>query len=691
MTFMIRIVAVNVALKDLSLRLFGRETQGAMFRLAGVLALLMVDPAIHAGWIVLNAHQVINLSGNSSASALVDEQADLDPETSLSDLQPTHPFTGSWQNHALYYPAPVAIDLGSEHQLDTFAFHDGQGSGRLTLEAWVNQAWHPLLHHSLESYQTWVSIPVALRTRYLRLTIENAGAAVNEILLSGTPVPVPTAPAKSPPVKRLRPTMDAFIGVNGFVDDPPERIAAFGHLREYHQWQWDEGNDDPAYSGSPRHRLAWSPSWVSGPGWGWNFDAFYRRLNELGVEVVPCLQGSAPYAVGFQADASDNKPLDPDADPTDPRAYRNHASFLFQFAARYGGHRVEDHLLQLREDQPRLSGLGYVRYLENWNEPDKWWKGPAAYFSPGALAALCSADYDGHRGSLGSTCGIRQADPNLKLVMGGLAAPRIEYLRAMKFWADLHRDGSFPADVLNLHHYSNDVGGQGGSPTIGLPPETDHLRERFAAIADWRNQNLPALELWVSEFGYDTHPASVQRAPALGDTPPEEVQACWIVRSFLALAASGIDRAQLYLLRDVDASDSTKFNTSGVTSEKRTGHRPKRAWYYVATLRRALRDTRFERELATGHPNVQALEFRSEDGSRGVVALWCPTAENRIVRNFEWFPPRNTTVTLTTLEPGQATGNTQALQPAGRQVTLQISERPLFLTWQRRAPPKQER
>lgn len=60
--------------------------------------------------------------------------------------------------------------------------------------------------------------------------------------------------------------MEDFIGVNGFIDDPVDRLAAFDHVREYHQWQLDAGNQDPAYKGNPDDLLAWSPSWVSGPG-----------------------------------------------------------------------------------------------------------------------------------------------------------------------------------------------------------------------------------------------------------------------------------------------------------------------------------------------------------------------------------------------------------------------------------------
>ena len=37
---------------------------------------------------------------------------------------------------------------------------------------------------------------------------------------------------------------------------------------------------------------------------------------------------------------------------------------------RYGHTKVPDSMLQLAPDQPRLSGLGYLKYMETMNEPD---------------------------------------------------------------------------------------------------------------------------------------------------------------------------------------------------------------------------------------------------------------------------------------------------------------------------------
>lgn len=646
-----------------------------------VCSIVSPAPAGAAERLMLDAEMLINLSGQRPAAELIDEQ-DLVGDPRASDAaQPQTSYSNGWTNQHLYYPLAVVVDLQIPHDLTDICYFDVEGSGLLSVAFRDANTWQPLFTDELKQYRKWMSRKVTVTTRYLQLTFANPSAQVGEIVLYGTARG--ERPERPEPVQHERPLMDAFLGTNGFVDDSIERLAACGFLREYHNWQWDEGNTDASYAGYPEHQLAWSPSWVSGPGWGWDFDKFYQQLKDTGIEVSPCLQRSAPYMVGYDSDRKNDKPISAGGDPTRPESYVAHASYLFQFAARYGSKAVDASLLKLRADQPVRSGLGLVRTIENCNEPDKWWEGRGAYFAPAELAAMCSADYDGHQGAMGPTVGVKNADPNIQLVLGGLAKPQIEYLRAMQLWADLYRAGDMPFDVINLHHYSNDAGGQGGRPTTGISPEADGLRERFQHIVEWRDRYLPGKEVWVSEFGYDTNRKSVQRAPAIGSFSAEEVQAQWIVRSFLALAAAGVDRAQQYMLRDVNAENTVKFDSSGLTSEKRNRHQPKRSWYYVATLRNILSGTRFDRELASGDDRVRIYRFRSDEATpRDVYALWCPTANQQEVNGFSLALPGASAATLITFKADSTTGHETELLFDNNRITIDISERPIFVTVQ---------
>src|SRR3569832_2056970 len=207
-------------------------------------------------------------------------------------------------------------------------------------------------------------------------------------------------------------------------------------------------------------------------------------------------------------------------DPTMPASYVAHASFLYQYAARYGAAAVPTSNLQLAAGQSARTGLGVLRYYEDGNEPDANWVNAdgSPLFSPAAAAAMSSADYDGDQGRLGATFGIKNADPNGKLVMAGLAGAGASsdwltnvttYLDGMRAWAAAHRGGSFPADVINVHDYCFGPDPFGTTnPRPGLAPEACGLAGAVAGVVAYRDQHLPGKEVWLTEFGYDTDPGS---------------------------------------------------------------------------------------------------------------------------------------------------------------------------------------
>ena len=461
--------------------------------------------------------------------------------------------------------------------------------------------------------------------------------------------------------------MDEFIGINAFIDDEFSKMQVAGFVREYHNWDWDEGDSiGSGYSEYPNNENKFNPSYAGG---GWNFDAYYSGLKALGITVSPAIQGSVSWLTAGNQD----KPVSSGSNPLLTTSYVEHADHMYQFAARYGSEAVADSKLKLASNQPRSTGLGTLQYFENWNEHDKWWSGRAAYFTPYEYAAMSSADYDGHLGSMGDTVGIKNADPDAKLVMSGQAALNLDYTKALKFWADYNRGGSFPFDVLNYHHYSN-----GGS--VGISPEADGFKERLEEIVDYRNRYLPDQEVWITEFGYDTNPASPQRAPAIGGTSAYEVQADWLVRSYLAAAAAGVDKAAMFMLRDVDASDSTQYSSSGLTSSKDTGWVPKISWYYVYTLKERLAGMQYIGEQASGNANVKIYKFQSQDGNDGAYVVWCPTSSNTTVSGYTLaLQGAPTSATLVTLQNGDTDGVPSALSIGSSSVTVNVSERPVFV------------
>ncbi len=639
-----------------------------------LLTLLPVNPAFSDAplKIPLTPAMVVNETGFGEAGSLVDEQTLAGDPKAGKGGTPTNAWFPEWT--AWHYPARAYLDLGRIYRLSDVYLYDGPGAGLATFSTGKPFAWKPLLTDDLSHFNVWNAHPISVTTRYLEVTLRDTGTKVPEIVLYGTPVgpkePVP------PAISHLQPTMDQMIGVNAFIDDPVDKLTVGGFVREYHNWDWDEG-DGGKYPGYPKNQNKWNPSY--GAGGAWNFDAYYANLKSAGITVCPAIQGGAVWLRAPGQGKSSDKPVPAGQEATQPSSYAAHADQLFQYAARYGASVVPDAKLKLAIGQPRRSGLGLLHYFENWNEEDGWWGGREAYFQPEEFAAMCSADYDGDLGRMGKTFGVKNADPQAKLVMGGLAGLSLDYVKTMKAWAEVHRNGSFPADVINFHHYSND-GGEQQLGKGGISPEAGTLRERMAALVDYCHRNLPGKEVWVTEFGYDTNLMSPQRAPAIGSYSQEEVQGQWLVRSYLALAAAGVDRAVMYMLRDVNAADATQFSSSGLTSSMNTGWKPKPSWFYVHTLHDRLAGMRFAEDTPSGNARVKVYRFAGASKPGGAYVIWCPTSDGTTVPSYTLtLSGKTATASRVTLTAGQVSGLTDPLPIPKQSVTLAVSERPIIV------------
>ncbi|MCK9292068.1 MAG: hypothetical protein WCR58_01025 [Bacteroidales bacterium] len=623
-----------------------------------------------------------NFSTRGDATLLIDE-FDLVGDPANGDFGlPETVFSAGWTDASVVYPVRVVIDLGVEYALSSLWLFDTNDSDSLFVYAGDPSGWALQSSILLDSYNQWREIEIDTIARMLMLLFPSPSSRIAELVLYGQPLGL--AAPDPMPVIHQQPMMDVLMGVNGFVDDPSDKIRVAGGLREYHDWSWDEGNTDTTYVGYPDNQYAWNPSWVSGPGWGFNFDEFYTVLRNQGVIASPVLQGSAPYMTGFVDSLIQHKPIRNNRNPADPLSYIEHADYMFQFAARYGNTLVDASLLKLRPDQQKLSALGLIQYIENWNEPDKWWFGRGGYFAPDEFAAMCSADYDGHEGAMGPTKGMKTADPRMKMVMGGLASLNKEYIRCMWLWSKFNRQNGFPADVINLHHYS-------GNGLHGISPEEDRLKEKLAELVAYRNQYLPRKEIWLSEFGYDTNPESILAAKAIDSSDAFEVQGQWIMRSYLEAAAAGVDKALVFMLRDVNAPNPNVYNSSGLTGELWYGHQPKKSWYYVHTMRNILKHTRFSRVLPSSTDDIYQYLFEDQEKTKHILALWSGTAENRVIPDYQInltqlfdqlgvsADTKHYRIRHITAIEGDTSGQSRDIIPVNDLFSLTVSERPSFL------------
>jgi len=498
-----------------------------------------------------------------------------------------------------------------------------------------------------------------------------------------------SAPSDGGTTTKLGPTVGAFVGVDGFISNATSFLSPLGNVREYHDWSWNEGNGSSTYPGYPNDQN----SFVLFGGF-WDWDTYYAGLQKAGVFGYPVIQGAVNWLNNGAV-----PPVPSGASTTDPASYAAHADEMFQYAARYGSTKVATSLLQLASGQPVVTGQNSLQYIEDWNEEDAWWINAdgSPLFAPDVYAAMASADIDGNQGKMGKTLGMKNADPNIKMVMGGLSGhgtatvtwedSETAYIDGVRTWAATNRGGDFPADVLNVHYYSFGPSASGTTnPMPALSPEDDHVQARMSVISAYRDKNLPGKELWLTEFGYDTDPQSILHAPALGSSSAEVVQGQWIIRYFLAVMAAGFDRAFLFVSTDsctpgadagTDQSCETQFDTAGVTDTN--GTTLKTAYYFIATFRSRLATYAWLRPETSSNPGVTVYAFKQPSSSKGAYVVWSPTSNATVVSDYSLAIPGATTATAVSLVDGQMNGTETTLTVAKGTVTLDVSETPAIV------------
>ena len=105
----------------------------------------------------------------------------------------------------------------------------------------------------------------------------------------------------------------------------------------------------------------------------------------------------------------------------------------------------------------------------------------------------------------------------------------------------------------------------------------------------------------------------------------DEQQARYIVRSFLVLSATDLDRAYLYFFNDKD--EPQLHGASGITRN----FKPKPSFYAMAHLYRTLGDYRFARAVAKKEGELYCFEYEKPDGGGATATPQAPRAGVRRV------------------------------------------------------------
>ena len=555
----------------------------------------------------------------------------------------------------------IIIDLMGEYALSELRFFDGASTGAMNIYTGEPFSWDLSGTTSLDKTNEWNSVSLDVTTRYIKIDFSTLDIIPNEIALIGAQQSEVEIPEKT---EHELKTMDQLIGTNAFIDDFTDNLMAYGNIREYHNFDWT-WNATAAAAG-------FNPSANDGR---WDFDAYYKKLHDAGIRVNVAVQGW--------------QKTDESVDWDDPLSYTEYAASMYQYAARYGSTVVDESMLNLLPDNEPLTGLGYVPILEFGNEQDNDWTGRMGHFNTFENAAFQSAAYDGHEGKMGPGYGAKAADPNMLISIGGLARPDLKVFKALNFWSEFNRDDQqMPIDIYNVHFYSNtSTSGVDSSRSTGVSPEDGQTIQILKEIIDYRDRYAPDVEIFLSEFGWDTNPESPNAALANDNYTAREVQAQWILRMYLLLSAIGVDQAQQFMIRDTGPEDSTGglYGTSGMVTlpDPANGkylEEKKDSWYYTYTLRNRMEGYRFVQEIDSGNENVMLYEYQNDNGDI-LYAVWCPTSGGYTFVNDYSIPLQSgaAEATLVEMAYGTTQGISSVLTAENGSVKVNVSETPILV------------
>ncbi|WP_031528602.1 carbohydrate-binding protein [Dyadobacter crusticola] len=596
-----------------------------------------------------------------------------------------------------YYP----LLEGEQMTLESIKFFDLEGSAAnnpMTLSI-INNNWERIEIASFKGYEynSWVGpypdAQVSEENRFkLNATIGNIkylvlkvqGVLPTEIEFYGTY----TAPSQGPtPVPHKSVRLGDTFGVNGYewnfevgnnpqvINEPLMNLAkGFPGFRHYIDWEKLEPQEG-VYTYNPT---------LSG---GWNYDAIYERCKAENMEVLACLKTLPGWMLDtYPAGERDNEntPVRYGKNFADPLSYIEQAKVGFQYAARYGSNTNVDPNLLSTHNTPRWNGdvpnsvkigLNLVKYIECDNERDKWWKGRKAYQTAREYAANLSAFYDGHKNTMGAGVGIKNADPNMKVVIAGLVTGP-DYIKGMVDWCKEFRgyraDGSVNLcwDIVNFHLYIDDATlNQSGTSTRGTAPENPNAKRIIDEYVKTTHEVSQDMPVWITETGYDVNQGSPLKAIPIGSKSAQVTQADWILRTSLVSARSGIEKVFFYQMYD-DNNGSGMFGTSGLLNWDQT-RRP--AADYIYQVNQRFGDYRYK-ETLNSDPIVDRYELNGK-------SLFILTVPDEIGRTEQYTVNLNEAgiAKIYTPQAGSNSMSVQELPIVDGKVTVTAGETPIFV------------
>jgi hypothetical protein len=288
-----------------------------------------------------------------------------------------------------------------------------------------------------------------------------------------------------------------------------------------------------------------------------------------------------------------------------------------------------------------------------------------------------SAFYDGNKGKLGKNAGIKTADPNIMVVMGGLANADPNFVIKMIEWCRKNRglkaDGSVDLcfDIINYHLYSNDASTSTNNQiaTVGVSPELSgigKIADDFIAMAKKHANDMP---VWVTETGYDVG-NSPQRAIPIGSKNSQVTQADWNLRTAFLYARKRIKKCVFYMLDDVDINSQIQYSSSGFVNANFV-KRP--AADYALQTKKLIGDYFFNSTL-NADPIVDLYKLDKKE----IYVLTIPDQKGRTAK-YELNLGDDKQAIIHTLQIGKEEMLAKTVNTLNGKLVIDVTETPIFV------------
>ena len=457
--------------------------------------------------------------------------------------------------------------------------------------------------------------------------------------------------------------MSEYIGVNS-------NVAAYDQhyltdlakctkwIREYHSW---------AHYEAANESYKWDNITKEPQGYTWpDHNKFMDQCQQLGITVLIDVLGKPGWA-GSDRGAYNT------GDGSQPEDYLERLEFVGQLVARYGAQKVDKALLETAD---KVSGLNYIKYYEDDNEPDYWWEDPL--WPAEKYAIYCNAVHDGYGVETSEDyplLGIKSVDSTAVHVLAGLAKTDPVYLQKILNTSN----GRVPFDVLNIHTYCTDK-------TNGYSPENEKfgMEKEMGGFMDWCERNLSGIPVWLTEFGWDTYIDNGQHSYVYA---PHEQQANYILRSYFITLEMGFKKAFLFMDKDPNSAGTLQYSSSGVITDKDHGHMKKPSYYYLATMQKILGESVYDSTQSYGElfadKALYNFKFTTENNET-IYVLWTRKINSnndsgaKLPYKLELgYRPESVFSILP--QDNDMDGDTLVHETQGTQIDLTVTETPQFV------------